>query len=211
MNNELLLRMASSLARMELDTTYKVYENGSVIMDNENIALESFDQKHKLHNGLFLYNNSASVSAVLIACDMELGDAHKKYINDMTSKKIIFDSSADNIIMYETVMYIFVNNELKMGKGKTCSQVAHVVREIVEKCINDNDKNYKYWKDSFTKTVVCGATLNQLNELKNMKNSFYTVDAGLTQIPSNSLTTVGFMPLQVKNLPQKFKDYKLLN
>jgi len=30
------------------------------------------------------------------------------------------------------VMYIFVNSDLNMTKGKTCSQVAHITQLIVE-------------------------------------------------------------------------------
>ena len=33
------------------------------------------------------------------------------------------------------VMYIFVNKDLDMTKGKTCSQVAHVTQLIVEEII----------------------------------------------------------------------------
>ncbi len=40
-----------------------------------------------------------------------------------------------NINSKEFVMYIFVNNDLNMGKGKIAAQVGHIVEIMIEELV----------------------------------------------------------------------------
>jgi len=207
----LLPKMASAMNRMVLDKPYKIYYNGSILLESNLGLLERFDEKHHLHNGLYLYNQNGREDAVLINKDMDLCDAFDLYSEDMDNLCEIFDSKIDDIKNYETIMYIFVNTDLKMGRGKTGAQIAHLSAAIVEKCIYEEYDEYEYWDDSFRKCVVCGAKTDQLKELKKMEKSEYIQDAGRTQVKPGCLTAVGFYPMMVKDLPDNFKSYKLLD
>jgi len=116
----------------------------------------------------------------------------------------------------ELTMYIFINNDLRMEKGKIASQVGHVVQHITEDIIRmgyesaslpDPYKRYMLWKNG-SKKIVLKATEQQLLELMKLPESRYVIDAGKTQIAPNSLTVVGFFPST--NIKEIAKDYKLL-
>lgn len=110
------------------------------------------------------------------------------------------------------VMYLFINNDLKMGKGKIGSQIGHCVQilleDILENTKKDKYQDYLKWKKSGCKKIVLKASQIQLLELNKNDNSRSVYDAGLTQISSGSLSTVGFFP--TNKLENKFKDFKLL-
>ena len=117
------------------------------------------------------------------------------------------------------VMYIFVNDDLKMTKGKIASQVGHVVQKIVESIYhnvipNNTNKKYKEIHNNYIlwnngcKKIILKATKQELINLQEEHNSFSIYDAGKTQIEPNSLTCVGFYPSCYNQ--EKFKKYKLL-
>lgn len=107
-------------------------------------------------------------------------------------------------------MYLFVNNDLKMGKGKIGAQIGHCVQHLIEDILKNKEKNNDYlkWKSNGSKKIVLKASYTQLLELQNDNLSRSIYDAGHTQIPSGSLTIVGFFPSN--KLENKFKDFKLL-
>jgi PTH2 family peptidyl-tRNA hydrolase len=119
------------------------------------------------------------------------------------------------------VMYIFVNTDLKMGKGKIASQVGHVVGMIVEEIVrnsydlrSDESKAdyelYAKWKKcGGMAKIVLRATEDELRDIIKHNRCKYVIDAGKTQIAPNSLTVVGFFPRD--DLSEKFEQYKLLN
>lgn len=121
-------------------------------------------------------------------------------------------------------MYIFVNTELKMDKGKIASQVAHVVQKIIEKILmdlipmeNQDDKtkeivdSYVKWKaHSGIAKLVLKATQTELEELIKDPRSFHIRDAGKTQIAPNSLTVVGFYPASKSSMETITSKFKLL-
>ncbi len=113
------------------------------------------------------------------------------------------------------VMYLLVNNDLKMEKGKIASQVGHCVQHIIESILisyyeNKKTKHYNdylKWKNG-CKKIVLKATQTQLEYLKNDSNAISIYDAGKTQIEPNSLTIIGFFPSSSNS--KKFEQYKLL-
>ncbi len=121
-------------------------------------------------------------------------------------------------------MYIFVNTDLKMDKGKIGGQVGHVVQTIIEKILmdlipmeNPDDKtkeiinSYIKWKahSGITK-VVLKATQAELEDLMKDSRSFHIRDAGKTQIAPNSLTVVGFCPALKTTMAPITSGFKLL-
>ena len=119
------------------------------------------------------------------------------------------------------VMYIIVNNDLKMGKGKIAAQCCHAACQIVK--ILENRKNsdtiYSQWNTFGQAKIVLKATeeqlMNILSEFSHKKpnNEIWCIsirDMGLTQIPENSLTVIAFRPIDKKNTPDIIKQLKLL-
>ena len=120
--------------------------------------------------------------------------------------------------MDELAMYIFVNIDLKMDKGKICSQVGHVVQLVTEEIIRKSYESkklldccarYTDWNNNGSAKIVLKATETKLLELKECDESRYIYDAGKTQIKSGSLTVVAFYPNYKKRM-DFVKEYKLL-
>jgi PTH2 family peptidyl-tRNA hydrolase len=116
-------------------------------------------------------------------------------------------------------MYILVNSDAKMGKGKLAGQVGHVVGLITEEIIQDYyvDRNviateayerYISWKKKGHAKIILKATESQLELFLNDMECVYVRDAGKTQLAPNTLTVVGFYPSV--ELKDKFKHLKLL-
>lgn len=114
------------------------------------------------------------------------------------------------------VMYLIVNNDLNMGKGKIAAQVGHAVQAIVEEILRKGyesnpvpDCYYRYmkWKKHAAK-IVLKATEKQLLELSSHPEARKVIDDGQTQVPENSLTVLGFFPND--KLGDLMKDLKLL-
>jgi PTH2 family peptidyl-tRNA hydrolase len=86
------------------------------------------------------------------------------------------------------VMYIVVNDDLKMGKGKIASQVGHCVQHIIEEIIishYDNKKHvysetytrYMKWKNG-AKKIVLKASKEEIIKLSNEMECNTVYDAG---------------------------------
>lgn len=114
-------------------------------------------------------------------------------------------------------MYVLVNDDLKMGKGKIAGQVGHVVGLITEEIIrksyesdvvSDEYLRYIKWKNTGHAKIILKATEEQITSFIGYPESLYILDVGRTQIAPNSLTVLGFYPSN--NLKEKFKNFKLL-
>lgn len=120
----------------------------------------------------------------------------------------------------EYAMYIFVNSDLKMEKGKIASQVGHVVQFITEEIIRmgyetsggppDAYLRYMRWKAFGHAKIVLKATQEQLELLLKCPETHHIIDAGKTQIAPDSLTVVGFFPKLKSEMFDIVSKYKLL-
>lgn len=129
-------------------------------------------------------------------------------------QKVGFNET-DNLPLY---MYVLVNDDLKMGKGKIAGQVGHVVglitEEIIRKSYESNSGvpdcylRYMEWKMTGHAKVILKATQEQIEKMIGEPETIYIRDAGRTQIAPNSLTVLGFYPS--RNLKERFSNYKLL-
>ncbi len=113
------------------------------------------------------------------------------------------------------VMYIFVNSDLNMRKGKIAAQVGHIVHKIVAEVVRMGYEmspppkqcfDYMKWDKEPIK-IVLSATTEQLLELMKRKEARHFIDSG-NDIPDNSLTAVGFFP--GTDLEDVVRNYKLL-
>lgn len=125
----------------------------------------------------------------------------------------------------ESVMYLIVNSDLPMAKGKTASQCCHAacaVTRILERCQTKDPAYLKWVRDGETK-IVLRATEKQLLELiaeyevdsvvKRESSGIWCTainDAGRTQIPSGSLTAVAFRPVLRSKMNPVVQKLKLL-
>jgi PTH2 family peptidyl-tRNA hydrolase len=128
----------------------------------------------------------------------------------------------DKILDDDYVMYILINTDLKMEKGKIASQVGHVVGHITEEIMkgiiggapsSDKMEDYQHYtrwsKHGHYKKIVLKATEAELKEfIATETKCRYVIDAGKTQIAPNSLTVVGFFPRP--DMAEKMKKFKLL-
>lgn len=119
--------------------------------------------------------------------------------------------------MAEIVMYIFVNSDLQMAKGKTCAQCSHITGKIIAELVRMGYDTYppptefiqyKIWENNCTK-IILKATQNELNELMKHQNARCFIDSG-DRIPDNSVTVVGFLPTTIDSMQDITKNFKLL-
>lgn len=118
----------------------------------------------------------------------------------------------------ELYMYVLVNDDLKMGKGKIAGQVGHVVGLITEEIIRKSYESnkgvpdcylrYINWKNTGHAKIILKATEEQMKSFIGYPESLYVLDAGRTQIAPNSLTVLGFYPSVT--MREKLSGYKLL-
>ena len=104
-------------------------------------------------------------------------------------------------------MYILVNRDIKIGKGKLAGQVGHAVELLYERELYQASmlKNYRKAR----KKILLSCSQDKLEELE--KQGYVTVrDLGLTQLDSNTLTCVNFGILDRDvHVPRFIKQLKL--
>lgn len=67
---------------------------------------------------------------------------------------------SENKIEQETVMYLFVNNDLGMGKGKVGAQIGHAVQYLIEHLVGSPTREYKEWKQDGARKIVLKGKIN---------------------------------------------------
>ncbi|NPA86435.1 MAG: peptidyl-tRNA hydrolase [Candidatus Diapherotrites archaeon] len=110
---------------------------------------------------------------------------------------------------------ILVRTDIKMGKGKTCAQVAHASLEAYKKALKERPEWVKTWESEGSKKVVLKVSGEQeLLELYQRVSKEVPAalirDAGLTQLPPGTLTAAGFGPAPEEVLDRHFSHLKLL-
>lgn len=99
-------------------------------------------------------------------------------------------------------MRFVVNTSLGMKAGKIAGQVAHAAFELGEKWAQssfDRDTLWKEWAQNGKAKIVLKGTPEIIQALVDRhppSNRVVVYDLGRTQIPSGSLTVVGFIPMR---------------
>lgn len=108
----------------------------------------------------------------------------------------------------ELRMYIVVNTDVKMGKGKTASQVGHAVMLITEYMMKHRQDAYERYKHDGIAKITLKANLQTIRKLAEDATCVVIYDEGRTQVAPNTLTVIAFPPM---NESTKAKFYPGLN
>lgn len=112
-------------------------------------------------------------------------------------------------------MYILVNQDIKINKGKLAGQVGHAVAtmfynqwETVGKILPIMEE----YMNNYQKKIILSCPQNKLEELE--KEGYIAIrDKGWTDLESNTLTCVNLGIIDFNNIPKKvkfIKDLKLV-
>ena len=117
----------------------------------------------------------------------------------------------------DIVMYILVNNNLSMNKGKLASQVAHSACSVVSYLVKNPTTVYKEWLRTGATKIVLRSDFNTMGSLTYLFNNRskelwcdYTLDQGKTEVLPGSLTTISFNPIYKSEAPDFIQKMKLL-
>ena len=108
--------------------------------------------------------------------------------------------------------YFLINKGLKLSSGKIASQVGHASQLLTQKYINTDIWNM--YNESFYPKIILKVPNDKimqeiLNETINYEKVM-VIDKGMTQCPPNTMTVVGFGPIMKNDVPDCFKNLKLL-
>ncbi|MEM0028680.1 MAG: peptidyl-tRNA hydrolase Pth2 [Ignisphaera sp.] len=120
--------------------------------------------------------------------------------------------------MGELKQVIVVRTDIKMGKGKLATQVAHAAVEAVLQCLEKKSCSeiIAEWRRQGQKKIV--VKVKSLEELLNLKriadelgiNTVLIADAGLTQLPPGTITALGLGPAPAEIIDKVTGDLPLL-
>ena len=106
-------------------------------------------------------------------------------------------------------MYILVNQDISMGKGKVAGQVGHAVNILTYRMCKQNNELIDEYMQSAIKKIVLKCPQSKLEELE-VKNYITVRDKGLTQLEPNTLTAVTLGILREEEVESWVKELKLL-
>lgn len=107
-------------------------------------------------------------------------------------------------------MYILVNKSLRMTPGKVAAQVGHAVERLTLDC----QKSSQYKTCGTPKIVLSVPTEEQFIQILDQTKKYkkvYIIDKGLTQVPKNSVTVVGYSLMYENEIPPVLKTLSLYN
>ncbi len=116
----------------------------------------------------------------------------------------------------ELKQVIVVRSDLKMGKGKLATQVAHASVESFVKTLRSKPEMAKEWlKKGQKKVVVKVSSLEELIKVyeKAVKKGLIAViirNAGLTQLEPGTITCIGIGPDELSKIDEITGNLKLL-
>ena len=109
---------------------------------------------------------------------------------------------------------IVIRNDINIGKGKACAQVAHASLEAYKKALKKNERIVREWELTGSKKVVLKAELSTiLEKMRKAEELGLTTalirDAGLTQLPSGTITALAIGPDEEAKIDMICKELKL--
>jgi peptidyl-tRNA hydrolase, PTH2 family len=116
---------------------------------------------------------------------------------------------------FEVKQVIVVRKDLKMGAGKLSAQVAHASVLSYLESVKKDDKVAKAWLNSGQKKIVLA--VDDEESLRKLYKAFQYAevpcalvnDAGLTQLPPGTTTTLGIGPDLAEKIDKFTKPLKL--
>lgn len=115
--------------------------------------------------------------------------------------------------MEEYRMYIIVNSDAKMGKGKIASQVGHAVMAVTEIMVKEYPQIWRSYAEYVHPKICLKANSELMHEIFNtydwINHSDKQVwcrgikDAGRTQVEPGTLTAIAFCPMKKSTMPRR--------
>ena len=106
-------------------------------------------------------------------------------------------------------MYVLVNQDISMGKGKIAGQVGHAVNILTYRMCKQNNSLIDEYMQGQIKKNILKCPQSKLEELES-KNYISVRDKGLTQLEPNTLTAVTLGILREEEVENWVKELKLL-
>lgn len=124
--------------------------------------------------------------------------------------------------MSNKAMYILVNEDIKIGKGKLAGQVGHAVASwIYRYCVktadfepfDENVDLFDEYMKGIQRKIILKCPQSKLEELEKENQYIVIRDAGLTQLEPNTLTciNIGIYDRDLDEVPTWVKELKLYN
>ena len=109
---------------------------------------------------------------------------------------------------------IIIRSDIDIGKGKACAQVAHASLEAYKNSLKKDRKKVLLWEINGAKKVVLKSDINtMLKRLKEAEQQKLVTalirDAGLTQLPSGTITALAIGPDEEEKIDAICGDLKL--
>lgn len=110
---------------------------------------------------------------------------------------------------------IFIRTDLKMGKGKLCSQAAHASLDAYLETVKKRPDWVAMWLAEGQKKIVLKVeseqALKQLyEEVRKIIPASLIIDTGKTQLEKGTITALGIGPAPEPELDRFISRYKLL-
>lgn len=107
-------------------------------------------------------------------------------------------------------MYILVNEQMLIGKGKLAGQVGHAVGTYERELALSNPQLLDEYYKGDIKKIVLYAKLEDLKWLEGMNGITTIRDKGYTELEPNTLTCVNIGILDGDNIPEDLQWIKKL-
>lgn len=108
-------------------------------------------------------------------------------------------------------MYILVNEDVKIGKGKLAGQVGHAVASYMYGFLHEEDVSVlDLYMNTAQKKIILKCPQSKLEELERDGYCVVIRDKGLTQLEPNTLTCVNLGIWNDETVPQWVKKLKLV-
>tara|TARA_B100001175_G_C19012874_1_gene404295 strand:- start:57 stop:500 length:444 start_codon:yes stop_codon:yes gene_type:complete len=133
---------------------------------------------------------------------------YDKLTSKLMKSRNYFEKEYDN----ELIMYSVLFPYLKLGKGKTISQVCHGMQQATEFMIKHDLNLYKKYIEDCVKITL---KINNKNDLINLLDNtlnfkkFLVIDSGRTQCNEDTLTCITFLPIKRKDVPIEISNLNL--
>jgi PTH2 family peptidyl-tRNA hydrolase len=113
-------------------------------------------------------------------------------------------------------LVVVVRQDLKLSKGKLAAQVAHAAVACALKAKKEHPIIFsKWWEEGQKKAILKVKTQSELEELEEKAKKAGSVtalikDAGLTEVPPNTLTCLGIGPAKANAIDRLTGELPLL-
>lgn len=109
----------------------------------------------------------------------------------------------------ELIQYFIVNKDLNMSTGKIAAQVSYAAMLIALR--DQHEEKFQNWLNIAFKKVILKASENEIVKLhEKLPDTKLIIDNGLTEVPPQSKTVLGFPIMNREEAHLYVKRFRLL-